>query len=178
MTEIMSEKIEKDEIVNDEGDLQVYEVGFHVLPNISEEEVGSVVSTIHDILKKNESSIISEGLPEMTDLSYEMVKTIETRNLRFNKAYFGWVKFEVDRSKVNDIKAKIEVLPSILRFLILKTVKENTVFTPKSPIFRKDVQKDDVSADSHEVQAEKVHVSEAEIDKSIDELLVNEDSKL
>jgi ribosomal protein S6 len=160
----------------DEGDIQIYELGYHILPIISEEEVGGEVAQIHSIISAQKGNIISEGAPTLRPLAYEISKKVETKTLRFNKAYFGWVKFEADRKDVATLQNKIESLPNILRFLIVKTVKENTMHTPKTPIFKKET----VSEEKVDVaeKKEKVEVSEAEIDKSIDELLVNENSKL
>lgn len=166
------------DVENGAGDTQVYELGYHLLGNLTDQEVSDEVSKIHTLIDKNKGKIISEGAPELVDLSYEITKRIETKNLRFSKAFFGWVKFEIEIAKILDIKSKVEAGEKVLRFLLIKTVKENTMHTPKVAVFKKDVVKDDAEEIAPDAIVEKAPVSEAEIDKSIDELLVNEKLEL
>jgi len=167
--EIIMEEETKD-LVKDEGEIQIYELGYHLLPTIAEENINEEVAKIHSILTQNGANIIGEGLPSLRELSYQIQKRIETKSLQFSKAYFGWVKFELDRSKIAAVKSKVEVEGSVLRFLIVKTVRENTMHViSKIPTFKKENTKEEILIDAEE----KVPVSEAEIDKSIDELLVN-----
>lgn len=170
MNEIKEKSLDEDVDI-DLGDVQVYEIGYHLLPNIGDAGANEEVLGMHALIKKNEGNIISEGTPEIKELTYEMTKRVETRNLKYNKAYFGWIKFEIDRSKILEIKNKIENLQNVLRFLIIRTVKENTIYTPKVAVFKKEVSKDVIDADT---DVEKIVASEADIDKSIDQLLVNE----
>ena len=171
----MKEKVKKEEEVIDEQDGgQVYELGYHLLPSVSEIDLVREVAQIHSIISEYKGVVISEGAPTLRPLAYEIVKKVETKNLKFSKAFFGWVKFEMDRSHILDLQNKIEVAQNLLRFIVIKTVKENTMHTPKVPSFKKEVSKDETAL----VVGEKLPVSEEEIDKSIDELLVNEDPKL
>jgi hypothetical protein len=112
-------------------------------------------------------------MPKLINLAYEISKTINTKKNQFNKAYFGWVKFEIDPSKIAEIKNKIESFPEILRFLIIKTVKENTIHTPKVPMFKKENKDQAVGEIKNQISEEKAEISEEEIDKSIDDLIVN-----
>jgi ribosomal protein S6 len=69
------------------------------------------------LISSFEGNLIAEGNPTMRQLAYDIAKKIETKNLRFNKAYFGWVKFEMDRSAVIEFKTKVASLASILRLI-------------------------------------------------------------
>jgi hypothetical protein len=71
------------------------------------------------------------------------------------------------------IKKEMDINGDILRFLIIKTVRENTMFTPKYQATFKSNPEEKVSKEVIE-PAEKIEISEEEIDKSIDELLVEE----
>ncbi len=150
-------------------DKQIYEVGYHLIGTLPEDEVSKEVTLIHSLISENRGNIISEGAPTLRQLAYEIAKKVETKSFRFNKAYFGWVKFELEASEILNIKKKMEAMPNVLRFLIVKTVKENTMYTPKIPMFKKEAHKEEKDGRPEEATA----VSEAEIDKSIDELLVN-----
>ena len=163
---------EKNEILGEE---QIYELGFHILPTVPEEKLQGVVSRLEDSITENKGSIISEEFPKMRVLSYEIKKRVETKYLAFDKAYFGWVKFETLPDSIDKIKKDIESNQDILRSIIVKTVKENTIHTPKSPIIMRENNIEEIKIPKYEpIRAEKAEISEAEIDKSIDELLVNE----
>lgn len=158
-----------EEKTKDVGDLEVYEIGYNLLPTVLEEDIHSEVSKIHDLISKNDGVIVSEGAPQLRQLAYEMIKKVDTKNLKFNKAYFGWIKLEVEKSKIAKIKEKIGVMPNILRYIIIKTVKESTISIPKIHIYKK--------SEELEVEPrveEKVEIDEKEIDKSIDELVVED----
>ncbi len=155
--------------INDLNETLVYELGYHILPTVPEENISGEVSQIHAILREYNGSVIAEGMPMLRQLAYEIAKKIETKSLKFSKAYFGWVKFETDPSQITNLKNKIESLPNILRIIIVKTVKENTMHTPKIPMFKKESHKEETPLET----VEKTPVSEAEIDKSIDELVIN-----
>lgn len=156
---------------NSENDNLIYEVGFHLLPTVDESSVLAEASNIKSIIEANGGAILSEEAPKLLVLAYDISKSINSKGQRFSKAYFGWVKFEVEPAKVLEIKNKIENMPNMLRFLIVKTVKENTMHVSKAPMFRKENTK---TEDKVEEVVEKPKASEAEIDKSIDELVINQ----
>lgn len=158
----MKEENEKDAGV-------IYEVGFHLLPTVEESAVLTEFSKVRQIVEEAEGTVISEEMPKLLVLAYEIAKDIDSKRQKFNKAYFGWVKFEADSAVIGEIKKKIENLPSVLRFIIVKTVKENTLHTPKIPFFKKEVSKEEKTEG-----VEKPKASEAEIDKSIDDLVTEE----
>ena len=123
---------------NSENDSLVYEIGYHLLPSIDESEVPVQSLKIKSIIEESGIAVIAEGMPKMTVLSYDISKNIDSKKHKFNKAYFGWVKFEADPSQIGGIKIKIEGLANVLRFIIVKTVKEDTMHTPKIPMFKKE----------------------------------------
>lgn len=155
--------------MDEENDKLIYEVGFHLLPTIDEVSVPSETLGIKSIIEDNKGVVISEDMPKLIPLAYDISKSIDSKKHRFNKAYFGWVKFEIEASKIGDIKSKIENLQNVLRFLIVRTVRENTMHIPKIPMFKKENIKEEKT---EEGEIEKPKATEAEIDKSIDELII------
>ncbi len=155
----------------DIGDFQVYELGYHLLPTVSEDNLSSEISNIHSVLSNNGASVISEGIPSMRQLAYDISKKIDAKNLNFSKAYFGWIKFEMEKVNLENLNKEIKLLKNILRFIIVKTVKENTMSVLKAPVFKKEEVSDSKNITE---QTEKIEISEEEIDKSIDELVVDE----
>ncbi len=157
----------KDDVL---GDSQIYEVGFHILPTVPEEKLQEVVSKLEDSINRNGGSIISEEFPKIKNLSYEIKKRIETKYLSFNKAYFGWIKFEIISALIGKVNDEIKGNEDILRFVIVKTIKENTMHTFKSPIMNRESNREEIA----KVPKEKVEISEEEIDKSIDQLVIDQ----
>lgn len=114
--------MEKDQEINQEAN--VYEVGFHLAPNIAEDSVPAEFAKIKDVIKAEGGEFISEAAPELTDLAYEIAD--------FDKAYFGWVKFSVSPEAVEKIKKALDASKAIIRYLVTSTVKESTLFADKA----------------------------------------------
>lgn len=148
----------------------VYEVGYHIVPTVEEAEVPAKASKIKSIIEEGGASVISEELPKSVPLAYEISKKVSGKKHDFNKAYFGWIKFEAESSKIGGIQTKIENQEEVLRFLMIKTVRENIMHVPKIPMFRKESAPKDEKTQN---EADKPKASEAEIDKSIDELVIS-----
>lgn len=106
---------------------KVYELGIHILPTLSEADVLVEFSKIKANIEKLEGEIISESEPRMFKLSYEIPKTIKAQKRWYETAYFGWVKFELDASKLAVFDKFVKELENTLRYLIVKTVRENTL---------------------------------------------------
>ena len=151
---------------------QVYEIGFHILPTVAEEKLGDEVAVIRGAIEKAGGTIISEEFPKMRDLTYTMKKYIDTKKTSFAKAYFGWIKFELDVEAVAGIKTVADTHPNVLRHIIIKTVRENTLFVKPQA----DKEEGEEEAPKKEKVAPKkeeiTKADEAEIDKSIEELVI------
>lgn len=161
------EEIEKD-------DLQIYELGYHILPSVSEEDLPREVSKVQGAISNNRGSIISESFPEMRGLAYDISKRVETKHTTFSRSYFGWIKFEVERNSVRKIEQEVKTNPNILRFLLVKTVRENTLYVPRMTSTRREEPALNVPLVSEMSDKEiKAPISAEEIDKSIDELVIN-----
>lgn len=155
------------EIINEEKELntQVYELGYLLVPTLSEEEVRGYFTSLKDMISNAKGEFISEEMPRLIPLAYEMTKVISNVNHKFNDGYFGWIKFEMSTQDVLDLKAKLDLESNIIRFLITKTVRENTIaqkkFTPKDS-FRKKTKKE---------EGEEVPLNEEEVDKEIEKMV-------
>ena len=108
-------------------DTRVYEVGFLLTPNFSENEIEAQVEAVKKIITDAGASVISEGRPEFIDLAYLMEKIIGSTRAKYRQAYFGWVKFEAAPELIDGLKAGFDGLHSFIRYILLKTDVENTV---------------------------------------------------
>jgi len=113
-----------DDTEADESPSSVYEIGYHLLPGLSEEEVTAAVSALSELLKKNGATMVGDHHPVKLPLAYAIAKRVAGKIQHFEEAYFGWVAFEVSRSALTPIKEYLDAAPSVLRYLVIKTSKD------------------------------------------------------
>lgn len=114
---------------NSEGHMEVsvvYEVGYLILPSISEEKLDDLVGSVRKLITKEGGTEIDAEAPFKYPLAYPMSKTIGASHYVLTDAYLGWIKFEVESEKISTIKAGLEKIGEILRFLLVKAPRETT----------------------------------------------------
>ena len=149
---------------------RVYELGYLLVPSLAEEKVDVVYGDLKELISSFGGEIISDERPKMLTLAYSMQKVLSNLRNKFSTAYFGWMKFEMDAQKVLELKKKLDLDPNFVRFLILKTVKENTIAAKRfihrdltrrrTPVLRKTSEKENV-----------LPMNKDEIDKEIEALV-------
>ncbi|HEU5115030.1 MAG TPA: 30S ribosomal protein S6 [Candidatus Paceibacterota bacterium] len=151
----------------------VYEVGFHIVPTVSPENLPREYDAVKAVLEKNGAVMISEESPKLRNLAYTMIKAVGPARHRFDTAYFGWVKFEAPKESVAEIDKALKASDKIIRHLIVKTVRENTIYGPKILAEEKKEAREareGVKEGSEEVKDKPAN--QEELDKSIDKLVV------
>ena len=163
-----------------EGDATVvYEVSFLLLPSLAIEQVPGIAATLKTTLTGLGGEIISGEDPVLIDLAYPMTKIVGTTRHKVTTGYFGWLKFamskETNSEGMEKVKKVLDVSESIVRYLIIKTVRENTLLNGKMKLQKEEkvrrVEDEEIPADVPEAEVEKEVVAE-DIDKSIDELVI------
>ena len=114
--------------------LNVYEVGYLMIPTIAEENLGGEVTLFKDMFTENGAVFISDEYPKLMELAYEMSRSIENKKQKFSYGYFGWVKFECTTEQAGVIKNILDKNEKLVRFLMIKTVRENTMSVKRSSI--------------------------------------------
>jgi ribosomal protein S6 len=148
--------------------LSVYEIGYLIVSSVPEEKVAGEVEAIKKIIATAGSTVIAEEAPYAQDLAYTMRKKMVSGGYeKYDSAYFGWIKFEVGSDKIEALKNSIEAHPSVLRMLLITTVKENTYLSKRAPAIASTIRGDDEA----EIKDAPVVVSPEEIDKSIDAMV-------
>jgi len=160
-TEILSD-------IKEGGDGRVYELGYLLVPTISEENVPVNYSNLKDLIVSLGGDLISDEMPKMINLAYTMQKVIQNIHTKFDTAYFGWVKFEMDPSKVTELKKKLDLDVTFIRFLILKTVRENTIAAKR--FIGKEPRRKMMGAKKKEGE-EEVPMDKEAVDKEIDAMV-------
>lgn len=146
---------------------QIYEIGFQIVPSVPPEKLGAEFSLIKEVIEKNGGAIISEETPKMRPLAYEMRKETAGKYQKYNTAYFGSVKFEVAPEGALKTGFTFKASPVMLRHLLVKTVRENTMTVPRIPFYRR-TEAPKIEEKKEEKSKEKTPVSEVELDKAID----------
>jgi ribosomal protein S6 len=149
---------------------EVYEVGYLLVPTISEENVPEKYGNLKELVVSLSGEVISDEMPRMMALAYPMAKVISNVRNKFTNAYFGWIKFTIGREQITEIKKKLDLDPNIVRFLILKTVRENTIAGKR--FMRTDVHRRPRVEKKEEGEA--APINKEEIDKEIDALVAAE----
>lgn len=125
----MKKKVTED-ITTSEAEPRVYEVSYLLVPTIPEESLEEHANRLKAVVAGS-AEIISEEAPYLRELAYEMTRVINNENKKFKDGYFGWFKFETTPEAVIAIKTAFENDTTIIRSMIVKTVRENTVYTKR-----------------------------------------------
>ncbi len=154
----------------EESTAKIYEIGYLLVPTIAQEDVGVMYGNLKELITTLGGVIIADEMPKMISLAYTMSKVISNIRNKFNTAYFGWTKFSMSGEKVLELKKKIDLDSNFVRFLILKTVKENTIASKRF------VRQDMMHRRSGTIKksgegGEVVPINKEEIDKEIDAMV-------
>jgi ribosomal protein S6 len=152
---------------------KIYEVGYHLLSSIAEENIDAEVAKIKTYLSKEKAIIISEEAPKLRPLAYNIKKSFEGVYKTFDKAYFGFIKFELpEEGDIKTIDMALKNNMNVLRYLVIKTERENTMYSPKMTVFSDKEVKAKPVAEKAEMKKEvEAPASAEEIDASIDALV-------
>lgn len=151
--------------VEEQKEARIYEVGYLVVPSVSEEELPREVTALKDVLEKEKAAMISEEFPKLRPLAYAMQKRTGGEYRTYQNAYFGWVKFEVSAESAKRIDQAFKQNEKVLRYILVKTVREQTVTLGRPRVTRperKEAPKDAPAS---------APVSEVELNKSIEKLI-------
>ena len=140
--------------------MNVYEVGYLITPSVPEEKIPEEVGVLRAVIERNGGAVLSEEFPQLMDLAYTMYQSLEASKAPFKEAYFGSFKFEMPTASVTTLEKELTAHKNLLRFLFVKTLAGNTMYTEK-------VAKKEDEAETATPAAS------SEIDKSIDALVIS-----
>ncbi len=152
---------------------RIYEVGYHVIPTAKDEDVEKIVGEIRATIEKSGGSLIAEGAPSLIKLAYPMTVREGEKKLEYDRAHFGWIKFESPTSAARELEASLKGNKSVVRCVVFKTVREDTRAKYKAPTLREVKRTDTIKASPRQAPAdttEKPPVSEADLDKALETL--------
>ncbi len=56
-----------------------------------------------------------------------MLKVVGPKRDYYDTAYFGWIKYEAEPKAAAEIKKALDLSEKVLRYIIVKTIRENTI---------------------------------------------------
>lgn len=148
---------------------RIYEVGYLIVPTVSEGELPREVTTLKDTLDKEKAVTISEEFPKLRALAYTMQKRAGEKYEKHSNGYFGWVKFDAQPEAIRRIEALLKRAEKVLRFLVIKTVRENTMTVPRAP--RLETRRLREAPKSAPHQTPGTPISEQELEKSLEKII-------
>ena len=149
---------------------RIYEVSYLLVPTISEDELPVNYGNLKELVASLSGNVVSDEMPKMMNLAYPMYKTLQNVINKFETAYFCWMKFSMDPEKVLELKKKLDLDPSIIRFLLIKTVKENTI-AAKRFVHRDTIRRKPLTTKVEGEGEEAAPINKEEVDKEIDAMV-------
>lgn len=119
----IADEIGEQEALETEGDIRVYELGFHLDPELPSEEVKSAYRGVRDVISAN-GTIVAEGEPQMIQLTYTISRQETSGRRDFNSAYFCWIAYETTALQHDKVLAAARAHKYIVRFIDLVTSKD------------------------------------------------------
>jgi ribosomal protein S6 len=145
-----------------------YEFAFHILPTVAEEEVPAVFGDLKTLIDHEGGIIMGEEAPQRFDLAYQVSKSVEGRNLRYNHSYFGWVRFTLESAKLEHLKTEIVHKDSVFRFIIIKLDRSEVARPIKFFEQKHKEKKPEEEVKKEKVEEPKKEISEEELEKSLE----------
>ncbi len=118
---------------NEHTEPRIYELGYHLVPTLPAEKIPEASGAVRGMIERISKDIIAEELPVFIDLAYQVIKTINHKNKRFDDAYFGFIKFEASPEDIAKLEAELKKDENVLRYLVTKAFRENTFVSKKFP---------------------------------------------
>lgn len=121
-----TEKIstEEDVLDTDHAEQRVYELGFHLDPELPETEVKKTYQALRDMVA-GVGAVIAEGEPTKIPLAYTISRSETGIGRRdFDSAFFCWIAYETTGAGHTEVTSAANAEKRIIRFLDLRTTKD------------------------------------------------------
>lgn len=162
--------LEMNETDVESGIARIYEIGYHISPSVKEEDVEKIVAEIRKAIEKEGGNFIAEGAPAMTRLSYAFPGIEGGKHVDFDRAFFGWLKFEAPAHSALTLDQVLKLNNSILRHIIFRTVREETRAHLRAPQLREVRRTDTIKTTAKRPEENAAPVSEAQLDKALEDI--------
>lgn len=150
---------------------RIYEVGYLASPAVKEEDLEKVVGGIRSFIESVGGSFIAEGAPSLMKLAYVIDVREGGKREEYDRAYFGWIKFESPAIAAHALGDHLKQNTSIVRSIVFKTVREDTRAQLKTGGLREVKRTDTIkTTPRRETPAQSGEVSEADLEKALEDI--------
>ncbi len=105
------------------GDPRVYELGFHLDPELPSEEVKKAYQAVRELIS-GKGTLVAEGEPHMVQLAYTISRQETSGRRDFDSAYFSWIAYETVAPEHAEILSVAHADKRIIRFIDILTTKD------------------------------------------------------
>jgi len=120
----MAKNQDEEVMLDDEsGEPRVYELGFHLDPELPVEEVKKAYQSVRELIL-GKGTLVAEGEPQKIPLAYTISRQEVAGRRDFDSAYFAWIAYEALATDHADIIAAVNADKHIVRFIDLLTTKD------------------------------------------------------
>jgi ribosomal protein S6 len=123
MAKNQGEELFADELEDTGAEPRVYELGFHLDPELPTEEVKKAYQAVRALIEEK-GAIVAEGEPERIQLAYTISRQEVAGRRDFDSAYFAWIAYEMSATSHADILSAMNANKQVVRFIDLITTKD------------------------------------------------------
>lgn len=106
-----------------DSESRIYELGFHLDPELPTEEAKKAYTTVRDFIE-SKGTVVAEGEPEKIQLAYTISRQEVAGRRDFNSAYFSWIAYETTSESHAEILSTVAGTATVIRFIDLLTTRE------------------------------------------------------
>ncbi len=154
-----------DETLEEGAGPRVYELGFHLDPELPQEEVKKAYQTIRSAVE-TAGSIVAEAEPEKVQLAYTISRQETAGRRDFDSAFFSWIAYESDVERHASVVSAASSDKRIVRFIDLLTTKDAARHSAEMREMQ--MSAEGGSASGGKVFDKKEESSDAELDAAIE----------
>ena len=106
-----------------EGEARVYELGFHLDPELPSEEVKKAYQAIRGLVT-SKGTLVAEGEPQNIPLAYTISRQETSGRRDFDTAHFCWIVYEATAPDHAEVLTNMSADKRVIRFIDLITTKD------------------------------------------------------
>lgn len=111
------------ETAGDDLEARVYELGFHLDPELPQEEVKKAYQDIRGRIAAL-GTVVAEGEPTKVPLAYTISRSETGGRRDFTSAYFSWISYEAAGPAHDEIGQMARDEKRIIRFIDIRTTRD------------------------------------------------------
>lgn len=112
-----------EELDANHAERRVYELGFHIDPELTEADAKKVHQTLRE-LAAGKGDVVAEGEPQKIQLAYTVSRTEQSVRRDFDSSFFAWFAYEVDGAGHEAVIEAAKAEDRIFRFIDVRTTKD------------------------------------------------------